>query len=240
MGGGSHNCRAAAQASEGESWYLVLRAIRRDAAHLRRAPQRCGSVESNMKGLKPGQPILTVSHLKRKFGERTILEDVSFSLQPGDRVGVLGVNGAGKSSLMRIVAGYDSEFSGVCAPAKGATVGYVPQEPFLDPDKTVRENVELAVAETRSYISRYEEILKQWEDPEILESEEKTNALLDEQGEVQDILEHRDAMDPAKLDAKIEMAMEALRLPPGDKKTGQLSGGEKRRVSLCKELLAQP
>ncbi|MBW2292430.1 MAG: ATP-binding cassette domain-containing protein, partial [Deltaproteobacteria bacterium] len=151
-----------------------------------------------------------------------------------------GVNGAGKSSLMRIVAGYDSEFSGVCAPAKGATVGYVPPEPFLDPDKTVRENVELAVAETRSYISRYEEILKQWEDPEILESEEKTNALLDEQGEVQDILEHRDAMDPAKLDAKIEMAMEALRLPPGDKKTGQLSGGEKRRVSLCKELLAQP
>lgn len=193
-----------------------------------------------MKGLKPGQPILTVSHLKRKFGDRTILEDVSFSLQPGDRVGVLGVNGAGKSSLMRIVAGHDPDFGGVCARAKGVSVGYVPQEPFLDPDKTVRENVELAVAETRAYIAHYEEILKRWEDPEILESEEKTSALLEEQGEVQDILEHRDAMDPSKLDAKIEMAMAALRLPPGDKQTAQLSGGEKRRVSLCKELLAQP
>ena len=146
-----------------------------------------------MKGLKPGQPILTVSHLKRKFGDRTILKDVSFSLQPGDRVGVLGVNGAGKSSLMRIVAGHDPEFGGVCVPAKGATVGYVPQEPMLDLNKTVRENVELAVQETRAYIARYEEILKRWEDPEVLESEEKTNALLEEQGEVQDILEHRDA-----------------------------------------------
>ncbi len=193
-----------------------------------------------MKNLKPGQPILTVNHLRRKFGDRVVLKDVTFSLQPGDRVGVLGVNGAGKSSLMKILAGCDSGFEGVCAPAKGATVGYVPQEPKLDLDKTVRENVELAVAETRAYIARYEEILKQWEDPEVLESDERTNALLQEQGEVQDILEHRDAMDPARLNAKIEMAMEALRLPPGDKKTALLSGGEKRRVSLCTELLAQP
>ena len=193
-----------------------------------------------MKHLKPGQPILTVSHLKRKFGDRKILTDVSFSLQPGDRVGVLGVNGSGKSTLMRIVAGQDPDFEGVCTPAKGASVGYVPQEPVLDLDKSVRENVELAVAETRGYIARYEKILKLWEDPEVLESEEKTNALLEEQGEVQEILEHRDAIDPSKLDAKIEMAMEALRLPSGDKSTELLSGGERRRVSLCKELLAQP
>jgi ATP-binding cassette ChvD family protein len=193
-----------------------------------------------MKGLKPGQPILTVSHLKRKFGDRVILADVSFSLQPGDRVGVLGVNGAGKSSLMKIVAGRDPGFEGVCAVAKGASVGYVPQEPELDLDKTVRENVEQAIAETRAYIARYEEILKLWEDPEILESEEKTNALLEEQGEVQEILEHRDAMDPSKLDAKIEQAMEALRLPPGDKSARVLSGGERRRVSLCVELIAHP
>jgi sulfate-transporting ATPase len=197
-------------------------------------------MENIMKGLKPGQPILTVTNLKRKFGDRVVLADVSFSLLPGDRVGVLGVNGAGKSSMMRIVAGHDPEYEGICAPAKGATVGYVPQEPMLDLDKTVRENVELAVADTRAYIARYEEILKLWEDPEVFESEEKTNALLEEQGEVQDILDHRDATDPTKLDSKIEMAMGALRLPPGDKMTGQLSGGEKRRVSLCKELLAQP
>ncbi len=193
-----------------------------------------------MKGLNPGQPILTVTHLKRKFGDRLILKDVTFSLNPGDRVGVLGVNGAGKSSLMKIVAGHDPEFEGVCAPAKGATVGYVPQEPELDLDLSVRENVELAVAETRAYITRYEEILKLWEDPEIYENEEKTQALLEEQGEVQEILEHRDAMDPSKLDAKIEMAMEALRLPPGEKSTRVLSGGERRRVSLCKELIAHP
>ena len=193
-----------------------------------------------MQGLKPGQPLLTVKNLKRKFGDRLILEDVSFSLQPGDRVGVLGVNGAGKSSLMRILAGHDAEYEGVCAFATGATVGYVPQEPELDLESSVRENVEVAVAETRATIARYEEILKRWEDPEVLESEEKTNALLEEQGEVQEILEHRDAVDPARLDARIEMAMEALRLPPGDRPAGVLSGGEKRRVSLCRELLAQP
>jgi ATP-binding cassette ChvD family protein len=193
-----------------------------------------------MKGLKPGQPILTVKDLKRKFGDRVILKDVTFSLQPGDRIGVLGVNGAGKSSLMKIVAGQDKEFEGVCAPAKGATIGYVPQEPQLDYEKTVRENVEMAVAETRALISEYEEILKKWEDPEILESDDKTAALLEEQGRVQDELEHRDALDPSKLDAVIEMAMEALRLPPGDRPTKVLSGGEKRRVSLCVELLAHP
>jgi sulfate-transporting ATPase len=197
-------------------------------------------METMMKGLNPGQPILTVTNLKRKFGERSILANVNFSLKPGDRVGVLGINGAGKSSLMKIVAGRDTEFEGICAVAKGASVGYVAQEPELDFDKTVRENVEQAVAETRGYIQRYEEILKLWEDPEIFESEERTNALLEEQGEVQEILEHRDAMDPAKLDAKIEQAMDALRLPPGDKATTVLSGGERRRVSLCTILLAHP
>jgi len=193
-----------------------------------------------MKGLNPGQPILSASHIGRKFGDRVILKDVSFSLGPGDRVGVLGVNGTGKSSLMKIVAGRDTEFEGRLMIAGGASVGYVSQEPELDHEKTVRENVEEAVAETRNYIARYEAILKLWEDPEVLESEEKTNSLLAEQGEVQEILEHRDAMDPARLDAKIDQAMEALRLPPGEKRAGVLSGGEKRRVSLCTVLLSQP
>ena len=94
-----------------------------------------------MKGLRPGQPVLTVTDLKRKFGDRRVLDGVSFSLQPGDRVGVLGVNGAGKSSLMKILAGHDKEFEGVCALARGATVGYVAQEPRLDLEVSVRENV---------------------------------------------------------------------------------------------------
>ena len=193
-----------------------------------------------MKGLNPGQPILTAKDLARRFGDRTILKGASFSLQPGDRVGVLGVNGSGKSTLMRMLAGRDTEFEGNLHIAKGATVGYVSQEPELDFDKSVRENVEEAVAEARALSARYEEILKAWEDPEMMADEEKMNALLAEQGEVQEALEALDAMDPAALDNRIEAAMEALRLPPGDRDVRSLSGGERRRVSLCKELLAHP
>jgi sulfate-transporting ATPase len=193
-----------------------------------------------MIGLNPGQPILTAKDLGRKFGDRTILKGASFSLQPGDRVGVLGVNGAGKSTLMRILARRDGEYEGHLHVAKGATVGYVSQEPQLDFDKSVRENVEEAVAETRALQARYEIILKTWEDPEVTADEEKMNALLAEQGEVQEALEVRDAMDPAALDNQIQTAMDALRLPPGDRDVRSLSGGERRRVSLCKELLAHP
>jgi ATP-binding cassette ChvD family protein len=190
--------------------------------------------------LNPGQPILTAKNLGRKFGERAILTGVSFSLQPGDRVGVLGVNGVGKSTLMRILAGRDLGYEGKLHVARGATVGYVSQEPELDFDKSVRENVEEAVAETRALQTRYEEILRSWEDPEVVENEEKMNALLAEQGQVQEALEMRDAMDPAALDNQIETAMGALRLPPGDRDIASLSGGERRRVSICKELLAHP
>ncbi len=193
-----------------------------------------------MKGLNPGQPILTAKDLGRRFGDRSILKGASFSLMPGDRVGVLGVNGVGKSTLMKILAQRDSEYDGHLHIAKGATVGYVSQEPELDFSKSVRENVELAVGEVRGLLARYEEILKTWEDPEIMADEEKMNALLAEQGEVQESLEAMDAMDPAALDNRIEAAMEALRLPPGDRDVVSLSGGERRRVSLCKELLSHP
>jgi len=193
-----------------------------------------------MIGLNPGQPILTAKELGRKFGDRTILKGASFSLQPGDRVGVLGVNGVGKSTLMRILARRDKEYEGHLHIAKGATVGYVSQEPELDLDKSVRENVEEAVAETRALQARYEDILKAWEDPEVMADEEKMNALLAEQGEVQEALEVLDAMDPAALDNQILIAMDALRLPPGDRDIRSLSGGERRRVSLCKELLSHP
>jgi ATP-binding cassette ChvD family protein len=183
---------------------------------------------------------VTAKDLGRRFGDRTILKGASFSLMPGDRVGVLGVNGAGKSTLMRILAGRDRDFEGGLHVAKGATVGYVSQEPELDLDKTVRENVEGAVGETRALLARYDEILKAWEDPAVMEDEARMNALLEEQGEVQGALEALDAMDPAALDARIDAAMEALRLPPGDRDVRSLSGGERRRVSLCKELLAHP
>jgi ATPase subunit of ABC transporter with duplicated ATPase domains len=131
-----------------------------------------------MKGLNPGQPILMAKDLGRRFGDRTILSGASFSLAPGDRVGVLGVNGVGKSTMMRIIARRDREYDGQLVIAKGATVGYVSQEPELDFDKTVRDNVEEAVGEIRTLLSRYDQILKSWEDPEILADEEKTNALL--------------------------------------------------------------
>jgi energy-dependent translational throttle protein EttA len=193
-----------------------------------------------MNGLNPGQPILMAKDLGRRFGDRAILAGASFSLAPGDRVGVLGVNGVGKSTLMRIIARRDREYDGQLVIAKGASVGYVSQEPELEFDRSVRENVESAIAEIRALQRRYDEILKSWEDPEITADEERTNALLAEQGEVQEALEHRDAMDPAALDARIEAAMDALRLPPGDRIVRTLSGGERRRVSLCKELLAHP
>ncbi len=193
-----------------------------------------------MKGLNPGQPVVTAKELGRRFGERTILKGASFSLMPGDRVGVLGVNGVGKSTLMKILAGRDKEYDGHLHIARGATVGYVSQEPELDFDKSVRENVEYSVGEVRALLARYDEILKTWEDPAVMEDEERMNALLAEQGDVQGQLEALDAMDPAALDNRIESAMAALRLPPGDRDIASLSGGERRRVSLCKELLARP
>ncbi|CAM9205573.1 unnamed protein product [Discosporangium mesarthrocarpum] len=193
-----------------------------------------------MKGLNPGQPVLIAKGLGRRFGDRQILKGASFSLMPGDRVGVLGVNGVGKSTLMKILAGRDAEYEGDFHIAKGATVGYVSQEPELDFDKSVRENVEEAVGEVRDLLARYDEILKSWEDPAVMEDQERMDKLLEEQGEVQGQLEAMDAMDPAALDARIEAAMDALRLPPGDRDIASLSGGERRRVSLCKELLAQP
>mgnify|MGYP006145527189 CR=1 FL=1 len=193
-----------------------------------------------MKGLNPGQPVVTAKELGRRFGERTILKGASFSLMPGDRVGVLGVNGVGKSTLMKILAGRDKEYDGHLHVARGATVGYVSQEPELDFDKSVRENVEYSVGEVRALLARYDEILKTWEDPAVMEDEERMNALLEEQGDVQGQLEALDAMDPAALDNRIESAMAALRLPPGERDIASLSGGERRRVSLCKELLARP
>ncbi|MDB4887841.1 MAG: ATP-binding cassette protein ChvD family [Gemmatimonadetes bacterium] len=163
---------------------------------------------------------------------KVILDDIWLSFYPGAKIGVLGANGAGKSSLLRIMAGVDQDFQGEAWAAKGTKIGYLPQEPQLDPTKNVRENVELAVAEQRKLLDRFNEISMAFAEPDA-----DFDKLMAEQGRVQ---ERIDTLDLWNLDNKIQIAMEALRLPPDDADVSVLSGGEKRRVALCRILLEQP
>jgi ATP-binding cassette ChvD family protein len=163
---------------------------------------------------------------------KVILDDIWLSFYPGAKIGVLGANGAGKSSLLRIMAGVDENFQGEAWAAKGTKIGYLPQEPQLDPTKNVRENVELAVADQRKLLDRFNEISAAFAEPDA-----DFDKLLAEQARVQ---ERIDTLDLWNLDNKIEIAMEALRLPPDDADVTVLSGGEKRRVALCRILLEQP
>lgn len=165
---------------------------------------------------------------------RVILNDIWLSFYPGAKIGVLGSNGAGKSSLLRIMAGVDHDFNGEAWAAPGTKIGYLPQEPELDPTLDVRGNVELAVKEQRALLDRFDEIAQAFSEPM---TDEEMQRLLDEQARVQ---ERIDALDLWNLDNKIEVAMDALRLPPGDADVRTLSGGEKRRVALCRVLLEQP
>jgi ATP-binding cassette ChvD family protein len=163
---------------------------------------------------------------------RVILDDIWLSFYPGAKIGVLGANGAGKSSLLRIMAGVDQDFQGEAWAAKGTKIGYLPQEPQLDATKNVRENVELAVAGQRKLLERFNEISAAFAEPDA-----DFDKLMDEQARVQ---ERIDTLDLWNLDNKIEVAMDALRLPPDDADVTRLSGGEKRRVALCRVLLEQP
>jgi sulfate-transporting ATPase len=163
---------------------------------------------------------------------RVILDDIWLSFYPGAKIGVLGANGAGKSSLLRIMAGVDQDFQGEAWAAKGTKIGYLSQEPQLDPTKNVRENVELAVAEQRQLLNRFNEISAEFAEPDA-----DFDKLMAEQARVQ---ERIDTLDLWNLDNKIEVAMDALRLPPDDADVSRLSGGEKRRVALCRVLLEQP
>ncbi len=167
-------------------------------------------------------------------GGRELVKDVSLSFFPGAKIGVLGVNGAGKSTLLKIMAGIDKEFNGEAWAADGATVGYLPQEPGLDPDKTVEENVVEGLGETTRLIARFNEISEKFAEP--MEDDEM-NALLAEQGELQEKI---DAVNGWEIERTVEIAMDALRCPPGDADVTKLSGGERRRVALCRLLLQKP
>ncbi|HLL22699.1 MAG TPA: energy-dependent translational throttle protein EttA [Kofleriaceae bacterium] len=166
--------------------------------------------------------------------KREILKGIWLSFYPGAKIGVLGNNGAGKSTLLRIMAGVDKDFLGEAWPAPGLRIGYLPQEPHLDPNKTVKENVDEGVAETRALLQKFEEVsIKLGEDM----PDDKMNKLLEEQARLQDQIEAANAWE---LDHTVDMAMDALRCPPGDADVSKISGGERRRVALCRLLLSKP
>jgi ATP-binding cassette ChvD family protein len=170
--------------------------------------------------------------VRKAHGDKVILDDVTLAFLPGAKIGVLGPNGAGKSTVLRIMAGLDQASNGDALLAPGASVGLLQQEPPLDETKTVRENVEDAVAEMRGYLARFEEVSAAMGDPDA-----DFDTLLGEQGELMEKIEHGEGWE---LDSRIEQAMDALRCPPGDEEVTHLSGGERRRVALCKLLLEQP
>ena len=181
------------------------------------------------------QYVYTMHGLNKTYpGGRQVLKDISLSFLPGAKIGVLGLNGAGKSTLLRIMAGQETEFVGEARAADGLRVGYLEQEPQLDPDKDVLTNILDGVGETADMLKRFEEISAKFGEP--LEDDEM-NALLTEQGELQEKI---DAVNGWEIERTAEIAMDALRCPAGDADVGKLSGGERRRVALCRLLLDRP
>ncbi len=174
--------------------------------------------------------IYTMQNVRKAHGDKVVLDNVSGSFLPGAKIGVVGPNGAGKSTLLRIMAGIEQPSNGEARLMPGFTVGLLAQEPQLDPDKTVLENVEDGVHETKTMLARFNEIAEKM-------ATDYSDDLLEEMGKLQEQLDHRNAWD---LDSQLEQAMDALRCPPGDTDVTSLSGGEKRRVALCRLLLEQP
>ena len=168
---------------------------------------------------------------------KQIIKDIYLSFYYGAKIGILVLNGAGKSTVMRIIAGEDQDFQGEVVFSPGYTVDYLPQEPLLDDNKTVKEIVQEGVQETVDILKEYDEINNKFMDEEIMNDPNKMNDLIDKQGKIQEKIDQLDAWD---LDSKLELAMDALRTPEGNTPIKNLSGGERRRVALCRLLLKQP
>jgi len=178
--------------------------------------------------------IMTIEHMTRLYDEKEVLSDIWLAFYPGAKIGVLGSNGSGKSTLLRIMAGEDKDYMGTVRPAKGIKIGYFPQEPRLDPEKSVGECIEDAVADSRAVLRRFDELsMRLCEDL----SPEQMEKVLDEQAKVQDQI---DAANLWELDRTLEIAADAIQLPPAEAMVATLSGGEKRRVALCQLLLMNP
>lgn len=175
-----------------------------------------------------------MSHVSKGFEKKLLIKDVSLSYFYGAKIGVLGLNGSGKSTLLKIMAGVDKQFDGEVSCVPGYTIGYLEQEPKLDPEKTVKECVEEGCAELRKLLDEYDDTFIQLGETDVPAEQEK---ILNRQGEIQEKL---DATDAWNLDSRIEQAMDALRCPDGNALAGTLSGGEKRRVALCRLLLCEP
>jgi ATP-binding cassette ChvD family protein len=183
---------------------------------------------------QPNKIIYSMVGVSRHYDKRAVLKDIYLSYFYGAKIGVIGLNGSGKSSLLRIIAGEDKGYTGETVLSSGYTVGYLEQEPRLDESKTVRETIEMAVSETVALLKEFDEINARFGE-EV--SDDEMNKLLERQGEVQERL---DALDAWDLDSRLEMAMDALRCPPGETPVKVLSGGERRRVALCRLLLKKP
>jgi len=181
------------------------------------------------------QYVCTLYRLKKVVPpDKLILDDITLAFLPGAKIGVLGHNGAGKSTLLRIMAGVDTDIQGECQTLPGLKIGYLPQEPQLDPSKDVLGNIEEAVAETRALLQRFEAVNAKFAEPM---SDDEMTALIEEQARLQDQIDAANAWD---LDRQLEIAMDALRCPPPDADVSKISGGERRRVALCRLLLQKP
>src|SRR5512135_620812 len=183
---------------------------------------------------EPNKIIYSMVGVGKFYDKKPVLKDIYLSYFYGAKIGVLGLNGSGKSSLLRIMAGVDKEHVGEAVLSPGYTVGFLEQEPKLDPDKTVRQVVEEGVQETVDLLNEYNRINESFANPM---SDDEMQKLIERQGEVQEKLDHANAWE---LDSRLEMAMDALRCPDGDTQVSVLSGGEKRRVALCRLLLQKP